>query len=126
VKSKKQVRLRIKGEVPVIELSGDVSDSIEKDLTATYEKACKSCPQNIIIEFDSEGHIYSSGIAVLVGLVSEAEKKGQKIHVTGLSEHFAEIFRLTGLTKYIQIFPSEQEVLARLKAVNGFLKRIKL
>lgn len=111
MKSGKQVRLRIKEEVSIIDLSGDFDDSIEKDLIATYERACKSNPQNIIIKFDKQSHIYSSGIAVLVGLISEAEKTGQKIHATGLSEHFAEIFRLTGLTKYIQIFPSEQEAL---------------
>jgi len=114
VKFKKQVSLRTKGEVPIIELSGDFDDSIEEVFTATYEKACKLNPQDIIIKFDSESQIYSSGIAVLVGLVSSAENKGQKIHVTGLSEHFAEVFRLTGLTKYIQIFLSEQEALARL------------
>jgi len=78
VKSKKQVRLLIKEEAPVIELSGDFSDAIEKDLIATYEKACKSNPQNIIIKFDKQGHIYSSGIAVLVGMISEAEKKVKK------------------------------------------------
>ena len=119
MKSKKQVILRRHGEVPIIDLSGDFSDSIKEVFIATYEEACQSHPGNIIIKFDEEGHIYSSGISILVGLVSEAEKKGQKIHVTGLSEHFAEVFQFVGLTKYINVFPSESEALALFKREGG-------
>ena len=115
MRSKKQVVLRILSGIPIIEISGDFSDSIKEDLMAIYEKACQSHPKNIIIKFDEQGHIYSSGITILVGLVSEAEKKGQKIHATGLSNHFVNVFKLIALTEYIQIFPSEQEALASLK-----------
>jgi anti-anti-sigma factor len=108
------VLLRRSDGVPIIEISGDVSYAIEEDLMATYEKVCQST-QNIIIKFDGSGRIYSSGITLLVRLVSEAEKKGQKIHATGLSEHFAQIFEVIKLTKYIRIFPSEQAILASLK-----------
>ena len=125
MKSKKQVILRILSGIPIIEISGDFSDSIKEDLMAIYEKACgakrhpaergQSHPKNIIIKFDEQGHIYSSGITILVGLVSEAEKRGQKIHATGLSNHFVNVFKLIALTEYIQIFPSEQEALDSLK-----------
>jgi anti-anti-sigma factor len=113
--SKKQVILHRHSSIPIIEILGDVSNSVKEDLITIYEKACQSHPQNIIIKFDENGHIYSSGISVLVGLIAEAEKNGRKIHATGLSEHFVHVFTLTSLTKFIQIFPSEQEALAALK-----------
>ena len=112
---KKPVVLRRSEDVPIIDISGDVSDAIEADLQATYDLACQSQPKNLIIQFDSDGHIYSSGLAVLTGLVGQAEEKGQQIHAVGLSEHFAEVFDFTGLAKYVRIFPSEQDALASLK-----------
>lgn len=107
--------LRSSGGVSFIDLSGDFSDALEEDLRAAYEEVCQSHSPDIIIKFDEVSQIYSSGIAVLVGLIGEAEEREQKIHAIGLSEYFAQVFELTGLTKYIQIFPSEQEALAGLK-----------
>jgi anti-anti-sigma factor len=115
LKSKKQVVLRTNSGIPIIELSGDFSDAIKEALAAAYEKACQLNPKNIMIKFDEQGHIYSSGITLLVGMISEAEKRGQKIHATGLSNHFVKVFKLVALSEFIQIFSSEQEALAALK-----------
>jgi anti-anti-sigma regulatory factor len=101
--------------VPIIEISGTVSGAIEKDLLAAHKRACQSQPQNILIKFVRHGRIYSSGINALLKLVGEAEKREQKVHATGLSDHFFHIFSLTALTKCIQVFPSEEEALRVLK-----------
>jgi anti-sigma B factor antagonist len=113
--SKKQVVLRRDSRIPIIEISGTVSGSIAGDLMAAYEKACESQPQNIIVKFVAGDHLYSSGISVLIKLLAEAGKRGQKVHATGLSRHFAHIFSITGLNKHIQVFPSEEEALASLE-----------
>jgi anti-anti-sigma factor len=114
LKAKESVNLRRCGEGFIIDLFGDFSDTIEDDLNAAYEEACQAHSQNIVLKFDEGGHIYSSGIALLVGLVGEAEDRGQKIHATGLSEYLTEVFEVTALTKYIQILPSEQDAVAIL------------
>ena len=101
--------------IPVIEISGTVSGEIEKDLLAAHKRACQSQPQNILIKFVEHGRIYSSGINALIKLIAEAEKRSQKVHATGLSEHFFHIFSLTALTKCIQVFPSEEEASDVLK-----------
>ena len=121
--AKKQAVLDSSEGVPIIELSGDFSEAVGEDLRAAYQEACESQPQNIIIEFDEDGHVYSSGIAVLVGLIGEAEGKGQKIYATGLSAHAAEVFELTALTKYIQILPSKQEALAAVMRACHYEER---
>ena len=102
--------------IPIIEISGTVSGSIEEDLLTAHKRACQSQPQNILIKFVNHGRIYSSGINALIKLIAEAEKRSQKVHATGLSEHFFHIFSLTALTKYIQVFPSEEEALRVLKS----------
>jgi len=115
LESENQVTLRERCGIPIIEISGTVSGSIEKDLLAAHKMACQSQPQNILIKFVEHGRIYSSGINALIKLVAEAEKRGQKIHATGLSDHFFHIFSLTALTKYIHVSPSEEEALDVLK-----------
>jgi anti-anti-sigma regulatory factor len=113
LESEKRVTLRERCGIPIIEISGTVSGSIEKDLLAAHKRACQSQPQpqNILIKFVSHGRIYSSGINALIKLIVEAEKRGQKVCATGLSNHFFHIFSLTALTKHIQVFPSEEEAL---------------
>lgn len=113
--SEEGVTLRERCGIPIIEISGTVSGLIEKDLLAAHKSACQSQPQNILIKFVEHGRIYSSGINALIKLIAEAEKRSQKVHATGLSEHFFHIFSLTALTKYIQVFPSEEEALDVLK-----------
>jgi anti-anti-sigma regulatory factor len=44
-------------------------------------------------------------------MAAESQKKGQTIRITGLSPHFQKIFNMVGLTKYTQIFPSEESAL---------------
>ena len=112
MKKDQQVRLDKSRKVPRIEISGDFSDALEADLRAIYHEACQSEPRHILIQFDAAGDIYSSGIAVLIGLIGEAQSRGQQLFACGLSEHFAEVFALTGITRYIQIFPSAQEAFA--------------
>jgi anti-anti-sigma regulatory factor len=117
LESENQVTLRERCGIPIIEISGTVSGSIEKDLLAAHKMACQSQPQpqNILIKFVEHGRIYSSGINALLKLVGEAEKRRQKVHAAGLSDHFFHIFSLTALTKCIQVFPSEEEALHVLK-----------
>ncbi len=117
MESEERVTLRERCGIPVIEISGTVSGEIEKDLLTAHKRACQSQPQpqNILIKFVNHGRIYSSGINALIKLIAEAEKRSQKVHATGLSEHFFHIFSLTALTKCIQVFPSEEEALDVLK-----------
>ena len=107
MKEDNRVSLQKSQGIPILVISGDVSDAIEDSLKSAYASACESQPQSFILKFDTSGHIYSSGLAALLGVVGEARKKGQRIGVIGLSEHFAGVFRLIGLTKHVELFPSE-------------------
>jgi anti-anti-sigma factor len=54
-------------------------------------------------------YINSSGIAVLIGIVTGFTNKGVSFNVYGLSSHFKKIFRMIGLTQYVNVFGSEDE-----------------
>ena len=52
-----------------------------------------------------------SSIAILIGIAAESRKTNQVIRMTGLSEHFQKIFGMVGLTRYAEVFPSEEAAL---------------
>ncbi|MBI3801487.1 MAG: STAS domain-containing protein, partial [Deltaproteobacteria bacterium] len=76
-----------------------------------YQQASVGGTKNLVLCFDKDGYINSGGIAILIGIAAESREKGQCIRLTGLSPHFQKIFDMMGLTKYMQIFPSEETAL---------------
>jgi anti-sigma B factor antagonist len=101
-----------KGDVSVINIKGDVTAVTAESIEKTYQDVSSSGTKKILLHFDPGCYINSGGIAVLIGIVSESRKNEQVIRATGLSEHFQKIFNMVGLTKYIQMFPSEESAFA--------------
>lgn len=97
-----------KGEVSVVYIKGDITTLTGGTLEDTYQKISVDGAKKILLCFDRESYINSGGIAVLIGAAAESRKQGQKIRITGLSDHFQKIFNMVGLTKYTEIFPSEE------------------
>jgi len=108
-----EVSTRVKGEVSVIDIKGDVTALTGQPIEDAYKEVSNTGAKKILLCFDKKAYINSGGIAILIGLVSESRKKEQVIRLTGLSDHFQKIFSMVGLTKYTQIFPSEEAALEK-------------
>ena len=108
-----EVSTRVKGEVSIINIKGDVTSLTGQPIEDAYKEVSKAGAKKILLYFDEKGYINSGGIAILIGLVSESRKKEQVIRLTGLSDHFQKIFGMVGLTKYTQIFQSEEAALEK-------------
>jgi anti-anti-sigma factor len=98
-------------DVFLLHIKGDVSASTGGAIEEAYDRASKSGAKKILLLFTKEGYINSGGIAVLIGIAAESRKRGQVIRITGLSDHFRKIFHMVGLTKYTQVYPSEETAL---------------
>jgi len=108
------VSSRAEGEVSIIAIKGDVTAAIATPLEDAYAQLSSAGATKLLLTFEHNAYINSGGIAVLIGIVSEAGKKGQTIRMTGLSSHFQKIFAMVGLTRYAKIFPTEAA------AIKGF------
>jgi len=108
-----EVSTRVKGEVSVIDIKGDVTALTGEPIEDAYKEVSNTGAKKILLYFDKQGYINSGGIAILIGLVSESRKKEQVIRITGLSDHFQKIFGMVGLSKYTQIFQSEEAALEK-------------
>ena len=109
-----QVSVRTESSATVIDLVGDVTTFAEEAINQAYQSASSDGAINIIFNFRENYYINSAGIAILIGVVTEARKRDQKLLMTGLSAHFQKIFRMVGLTQYADLYPSVEEALASL------------
>lgn len=109
-----QVVVRGEGSATIIDLIGDVTTFAEESINHAYQSASADGATNIIFNFRENDYINSAGIAILIGVVTEARKRDQKLLMTGLSAHFQKIFRMVGLTQYADLYPSIEEALASL------------
>jgi anti-anti-sigma factor len=103
-----QVSISHKDDVSILNIKGDVTAISGETIEEAYQKVSTEGVKKILLYFDKDGYINSGGIAILIGIASESRKNGQRIRITGLSPHFQKIFDMVGLTKYTDIFPTEE------------------
>ena len=103
-----QVSISKKDDVSILNITGDVTSTSGETIEEAYQKVSNAGAKKILFYFDQDGYINSGGIAILIGIASESRKNGQTIRMTGLSGHFQKIFNMVGLTKYTEIFQTEE------------------
>jgi anti-anti-sigma factor len=109
-----EVAVRKHGEVALIDIKGDVTAVTGEHIERAYQQVCGEGVSKVVLCFDSGSYINSGGIAIIIGIAADGKETERIIRITGLSPHFQKIFGMVGLTKYAEIFPSEQAALAQL------------
>lgn len=109
-----KVELRKIDGVAIIELDGDVNVSGEGVMKGAYRSATEDGTRHVLFNLQNAEYINTSGIAVLIGIVMEAQKAEQKVLVYGVTPHYRKIFELVRLPMYVDMFDTEEEALASL------------
>lgn len=104
--------------VAVIDLTGEINPRAEEPLIAAYEEALTRDPTTVLLNFEAVDYINSRGIAIIVGIMARARKEGRKVFACGLSDHYREIFEITRLADFMQIFPDEASAIAGVPATT--------
>ncbi|HEY1016243.1 MAG TPA: STAS domain-containing protein [Herpetosiphonaceae bacterium] len=110
-----KVSTRQRDGIWLIDLEGDVTTFAEDAITGAYQKVTSEGAKYIVINSRQSDYINSAGIAILIGVVTEVNRQGQKLAISGLSAHFQKIFRMVGLAQYADIYADEEEAVAALK-----------
>ncbi len=104
----------------VIELSGEVDGSAATVLTAAYERAVTAAPGNpadlgtVVLDFAAVDYINSTGIALIVSVLARARAERRKVVASGLSPHYREIFDITRLSDFIELFPDLDRAVSQI------------
>ena len=99
----------------VIDLHGEIDALSDDGLNQAYASAIADNPPVVMLNFGDVDYINSKGIALIVGLLAQARKKGRTLITYGLSPHYVEIFNITRLSDFMHNYADEQSA---LKAVR--------
>src|SRR5271165_6590211 len=98
----------------VIELSGEVDGSAADVLTSAYQAAVGTDPVTVVLDFAAVDYINSTGIALIVSVLARARAERRKVVACGLSPHYREIFDITRLSDFIELFPDLDRAVSQL------------
>ena len=90
------------GEMPIIELNGQVDRDAETELLDAFARASAGT-RSVALDFGRTDYINSTGLAVLVQLLARARAAGCEVHAWGLSDHYREIFEITRLADFVTL-----------------------
>ena len=93
--------------VAVVDLSGEIDAGAEESLSGAYDQATADGVTTILLNFGDVDYINSTGIALIVGILAKARRDARSITACGLAPHYREIFEITRLSDFMQIFPDE-------------------
>ncbi|MHB1043155.1 MAG: STAS domain-containing protein [Eubacteriales bacterium] len=105
----------VSNDTVIFDLTGDLKKQAEEEMLNAYQQASKQDFNRLLYNFSEVGSINSSGIAILIGIISEARKNGQNIVAFNLTPHYEKVFHMVGLPKYIKIVGDETQALGEGK-----------
>jgi anti-anti-sigma factor len=107
-----EAKVRHQDGVAIIDMQGEIDAFGEQELNRAYSEAEKENPPTILLNFSSVDYINSTGIALIVSLLAQARKAHRRLLVYGLSQHYQEIFEITRLADFMNVFQDEESALA--------------
>jgi anti-anti-sigma factor len=114
-----EAEVTTRGDIAIVVLHGELSAGVEETLNGAYSSATEQHAARILLKFEDVDYINSTGIALIVGLLSKARRDGIHMMAVGLSDHYRQIFEITRLADFISIFSDEETALASVPAQSG-------
>ena len=94
-------------DATVLRFQGDISSSSQDAVLGTFTRLPQGDRKRLLLDFTKVDYINSSGIALVIQLLMQANKAGESVALFGLTPHFQKVFTMVGITKYAQIYPDE-------------------
>jgi len=99
-----EIEVREVSGTAVLAVTGDIDREAEATVSSAYEQAVKTNPRRVILDFHTTEYINSSGIALIVSVLARARAEGRSVAAVGLSDHYREIFEITRLSDFIELY----------------------
>jgi anti-anti-sigma factor len=102
----------------VIDLAGELTSSVDAALLNAYQQASKDGARVVILNFSQLAYKNSSGIKLLVTLLTRSNAARQRLFAVELNMEYRNIFQVTRLDQGITVYASEADA---LKAAHDLL-----
>jgi len=98
-----EVKVKEKGSVIEVTLTGDIYVDQAEDLVDVFNGIIGKKPQEVIIDISALKSITSSGIGKIVLLYKGLQKDKGKVKITGANDTIMQIFKIVKLDKLVEI-----------------------
>ena len=102
----------------VIDLHGEIMAGADDALMGGYAQATTGNASPVLLNFADVSYINSTGIALIVGLLAEARGSDRRVLVSGLTDHYKDIFEITRISDFVTMCDDEQSAAAAAKSVS--------
>jgi anti-sigma B factor antagonist len=113
-----QITEKIIEEVHIISISGRIDTITSKDLEAKLNEAIEKREEKIIINLENVDYISSVGLRVLLTALKRQKDNQGSLPLASLQPFVQNVFKMTGLDRVFQIFPTEDAAFQSMKFVE--------
>jgi len=101
----------------IFRMNGDFKFPAVADVTVLIREAVESTElHTVLLNFKEVDLMDSSGIGFVVNCARSAKKKKSQFFISNLNAENLEVLDVTNLSKYLDIFDSEEEALTALNS----------
>ena len=90
-------------EAAAVRCEGDLNGRADAAMETAYTEVAALGASQIMLDFERVGYINSTGIALIVRLLTSARADERTIRAVGLTDHYRQIFEITRLSDYMEI-----------------------
>ena len=107
------VRTREAGEgTSVVYVNGYLNSLLGEEVERSVHDILDAGRQRIVLNFEGTRLINSIGISIIIGIVERMMERNGTLAFCSLSRINRELFQMTGVSRYVRAFDSEEEALA--------------
>jgi anti-anti-sigma factor len=109
------VRTREAGEgTSVVYVNGYLNRFLGEEVAQAVREVLDTGGANVVLNFEGARLINSIGISFIIGVVERVTEQDGMLAFCSLNRINQELFRMTGVSRHVQAFDSEEEALAFL------------
>jgi anti-anti-sigma factor len=102
----------------IVEVAGDVASRSEPAWNEAFQRIFTEGGRGILLRFSERTSVNSAGVAIIIQLLLEADRRGVPAAISGLSANIKKFFDLVGIHNYARYFEQDESALAYLETAS--------
>lgn len=93
----------------LVKVTRDIMMSNSMEFSEEFEKVNALSPETLAIDLGDVQFVDSSGIGILINLVTEIREKGTEISVFNMHKSLFSVFKLSGMQNIMELYKTSEE-----------------